>query len=140
MNSITLSNRQRLTVPAASLAIVVVTFVPAIVLSGRENVSPITFTVGCVIFAAAVWSLAWSMFRAPFEMTIGPTIEVKRLRRRSQFDRKAVTDWTFIHPDGGPSRKPVTTHGLILIRLADGTRFRAEVNADEARAAAELLA
>jgi hypothetical protein len=140
---LTLTNRQRLLAPIISAAIVAVAFVPVIVAVGFDDVDPVRYGLGISIVLLAWVLLVRSAFRAAFEITLDPTarrIRVRKLLRTLSYDFEDVRSWTFFHPlNMPPSRVPPHPNGLVLIKLADKTKYRGEVTKAQADQIAAML-
>jgi hypothetical protein len=140
MSQIVLSNPSRLWVPVISLGLVGLMFGPAMALSPSLNADPVRFGLGLSVMLISMLWLALSAWRAPFRASISSDeIRVDRLMRSRSCGPVDVVWWQFAVPEGAPTRTAPSTNALLMLRLADGTRFRAEVTAEQAAAVADIL-
>lgn len=143
MNALTLTNRQRLLAPVISAAIVAVVFVPVIVAVGFDDIDPVRYGLGISIVLIAWVLLVRSAFSAAFEISLDPTsrrIRVRKLLRTVNYEFDDVRSWVFFHPRNmPPSRVPPQPNGLVLIKLADKTKYRGEVTQAQADEIARML-
>lgn len=137
--TLTLQNKQRLMIPLVCLPIVTLLFVPFFLLIDMNDVEPAQFALGISSFILLFGWLIISAWRAPFEASIGPTITIRKLMREKSYRHEMVRRWRFLHPNALPSQEAPAVHGLIEIKLNDGTTFKAEVNHEQAQRAMKWL-
>lgn len=129
---LTLQNRQRLIVPLICLPILALMFVPIFLLLDFDEVDPVKVALGISSFILLFGWLAISAWKAPFEANFGDQLTIRKLMRSRDYKHDVIRRWRFLHPNDPPSQNPPTEHGLIEIKLDDGTTFKAEVDRDQA--------
>jgi len=129
---LTLQNRQRLIVPLVSLIILLIAFVPIFFLVDLDQIDITSFALAVTTFLLLFGWLAISAWNVPFEATFGSNLNIRKLMRERAYSHDMIVRWRFMHPESPPSQELPVDHGLIEIKLNDGTRFRAEVNRGEA--------
>lgn len=136
---ITLTNRTRFLSPAITFALCMVMFGPLLALTYFDGPTAKTVTGATVFLLCIVWC-GISALRAPHTLTIdGGSLRIHRMRRETTYSIADIADWYFSIPDGLPTRSPPSTNALLQLKLADRTRFRAEVTAEEAAIVARHL-
>lgn len=138
---ITLVNRTRLLSPLWTFVLCTLMFGPLLVMAVSRYSTP-RVLIGSAAFGLMIAWCAVAALRAPYAMTIdGESVRVRRgLRKEKRSPLADVRRWFFSIPDGLPTQAAPTTNALLSLKLADGTRFRAEVTADEAGVIAGWLA
>jgi hypothetical protein len=134
VDAITLRNPSRFLVPFISLALIAVMYVPVIAMTSTDHGDGhLRYALGTTAFLFCMAWLGYSGLRAPHTATINSAgIAVKRVLGSWQYELADVVSWSFARDGAVPSQTPPDTNGLLMLRLRDGTKFRAEVTRDEA--------
>lgn len=140
-DAIVIRNASRLWMPLLTSVAIVVLFAPPIALGFIDRGATPAAVAGTLVFAASAAWFARSAWRAPVELRLGDELAIARPRGRvDRYDARAIGRWWFGVPDGPPTQSPPTSNALLMLALADGTRFRGEVTSDEARRVAAWIA
>lgn len=136
-DELTLRNDGRLWVPLLTAGAIVVMFAPPIAIGFRATGLHLAPIAGTLIFAASALHFLRAAWRAPMSLTFDhDTLLVGRPRRVDSFEASSVKRWAFTVPEGAPTQVPPATNALLVVKFDDGTTFRGEATADEARAIA----
>lgn len=139
--SITLRNPSRMLVPLISLTIVSVMYTPVIAMTSTDHGDGhLRFALGTTAFLFCMAWLVYSGFRAPHTAVIAADgLTVSRILGTKRYEPSQVASWSFARDGAPPDQTPPDPNGLLLLRLKDGTKFRAEVTRGEAESLIALL-
>lgn len=134
MNAITLRNPSRFLVPFISLGLIAVMYVPVIVMTSTDHGDGhVRYALGTTAFLFCMAWLGYSGLRAPHTATIDSAgVAMKRVLGSWRYETDDIVSWSFARDGAPPSQTPPDSNGLLMLRLRDGTKFRAEVTHDEA--------
>lgn len=141
MEAITLRNPSRVLVPFISLGLLAVMYVPVIVMTATDHGDThLRFVLGSAAFLFCLAWLGYSGLRAPHTATIDTSgISVRRVLGSWRYECSDVAAWSFARDGAKPDQSLPEANALLMLRLRDGTKFRAEVTQQEASTLRSLL-
>lgn len=137
MTALRLDNPMRYLVPVGTALGAIVMFIAPVVVAG---VNDRKVAIGAAVLLLCVLWLLRSAWRAPYAMILDVAgARVLRWSGERQYAFTQFRKWWFAIPDGPPTKVPPPDNGILYAVLDDGTRFRAEVTADQATHVVSLL-
>ncbi|MFT3787725.1 MAG: hypothetical protein QM770_16405 [Tepidisphaeraceae bacterium] len=136
-----LTNLSRVAVPLISLLLVAVMYVPVFAITSIDHGNAhVTYALGTTFFLLCAGWMGFSGLKAPYraELSAGG-VTVRRLLGERVFASTSIAAWSFARPDAPPTQAPLDTNGLLMLKFVDGSKFRAEVTAEQSRQLIALL-
>jgi hypothetical protein len=141
VNAITLRNPSRVLVPLISLGLVALMYVPVLVMTTTDHgEGHIRYALGTTAFLFCMAWLGYSGLRAPHTAVIEPSgLTLRRILGTWRYEPGELVSWSFARDGAPPDQTPPDPNGLLMLRMRDGSKFRAEVTRDEAVALIAML-
>jgi hypothetical protein len=133
-DTLVLDDKPRLIVPLISLAIVGVMFLPVVVmvmLDPRQTLAG--YWIGAAVMIVSILALLFRALKAPYRLTVSRAqLRIDRVWSPGVYTIADIAEWKIAQADKLPQQAAPKVNGLLLLKLADGTRFRSEITREQA--------